>query len=224
MFGRFARAVARRYARRGVHHWEIWNEPNIVSAWHPRPSPAKYARLLRSAYRGIHGADRRAVVVTGGLSPATTGGGNIAPVRFLRRVYAAGGGRFFDAVGHHPSTFPALPSVRARWSAWRQMFGTRPSLRSVLRSHGHGWKKIWVTEYSAPTGGDRAVSEARQAEILTVAYRLAAGYRWMGPVFWFSYRDQGGSGSWIDYCGLVRGDYSPKPALLVYQAIAAGRI
>jgi polysaccharide biosynthesis protein PslG len=221
---RFARAAAGRYRGLGVRHWEIWNEPNLADFWQPRPNAAAYGRLLRAAHRGIKRVDRRAVLVTGGLSPATNTGTSVAPVTFLRRLYRSRARRYFDAVGHHASTFPYLPSVRASWSAWWQMAGTRPSLRSVMVRNGDRRKRIWVTEFSAPTGGSRAVSEARQAEILRVGYRLIGRYRWAGPLFWFSFRDgtvQGGD--WQEYCGLVRADYSPKPALGVYQALARAR-
>jgi hypothetical protein len=219
-FGRFAAAVARRYGRLGVHHWEIWNEPNMAVSWRPRPSPAGYTRLLRAAYGGIKRADPAAVVITGGLSPSAGEGANVRPIRFLQRMYAAGARRFFDAVGHHASTFPALPPAAKPWSAWFQMFGTRPSLRSVMVARGDARKKIWITEYSAPTGSGRAVSEARQAQTVTTAYRLVGSYSWAGPLFWFTFRDRMTSGDWTDFCGLVREDYSPKPALTAYQLAA----
>jgi hypothetical protein len=218
---RFARAAARRYRRLGVRHWEIWNEPNLADFWQPRPNVAAYGRLLRAAYRGIKRADRGAVIVTGGLSPAVNSTTSVAPVTFLRRLYRPGARRYFDAVGHHASTFPYLPSVRASWSAWWQMAGTRPSLRSVMVRKGDRHKPIWITEFGAPTGGSRAVGEARQAQILQVGYRLVGRYRWAGPLFWYSFRDATApGGDWQAHCGLVRADYSPKPAFGAYQALA----
>ena len=42
------------------------------------------------------------------------------------------------------------------------MFGTPESLRSVMTANGDAEKKIWMTEYGAPTDGDPAaqVTEA----------------------------------------------------------------
>jgi hypothetical protein len=220
MFRRFTGAVARRYKGLGVHHWEIWNEPNIPQAWHPWPSPRGYGRLLAAGARGLRANDRHAVVITGGLSPASNKGASIAPVTFLRGLYRAGYKRAFDAVGHHPHMFPYLPSTKAAWSPWRQMFATRPSLRSVMVRHGNRRKKIWATEYGAPTGGDRAVTQERQARILTTGYRLWAAYRWAGPLFWFSIRDRGPV-SWHTTCGLVREDYAAKAAYAAYRALAS---
>jgi hypothetical protein len=220
MFRRFTGAVARRYKGLGVHHWEIWNEPNIPQAWHPWPSPRGYGRLLAAGARGLRANDRHAVVITGGLSPASNKGASMAPVTFLRGLYRVGYKRAFDAVGHHPHMFPYLPSTKAAWSPWRQMFATRPSLRSVMVRHGNRRKKIWATEYGAPTGGDRAVTQERQARILTTGYRLWAGYRWAGPLFWFSIRDRGPV-SWHTTCGLVREDYAAKAAYAAYRALAS---
>lgn len=42
----FIKALAARYRER-VHHWEIWNEPDIESFWQPeKPSAKEYARLV----------------------------------------------------------------------------------------------------------------------------------------------------------------------------------
>jgi hypothetical protein len=218
-YGRFAGRAARRYKTMGVHHWEIWNEPNIPHAWDGGVNVKKYGAMLRSAARGIRRNDRRGVVITGGLSPAPNGGGSLAPATFLSRLYRAGFRRSFDHVGHHTSMFPYRPSTRGAWSPWRQMAWTRPSLRGVMKRHGNGKKKIWVTEYGAPTGGDRAVSEAKQAALLTEGFRLWARYKWGGPLFWYAMRDRGPE-SWHTRCGLARHDFSRKRAFAAYRAIA----
>jgi hypothetical protein len=219
-YAKFAAAVARRYAPLGVHHWEIWNEPNMAFFWRPRPRPAAYTRLLQAAYVAIKGADPGAFVVSGGLAPSAGEGSNIPPIAFLRSMYANGARGYFDALGHHPSTFPYLPSVRQPWSPWFQMFGTNPNLLSVMVTHGDVGKSIWLTEYGAPTRGRRSVSERRQAQILTSAYRLVGAYPWAGPLFWYSFRDRRASGNWWDFCGLVRQNYSRKPAFRAYRRAA----
>ena len=219
-YARFAAAVARRYRRHGVHHWEIWNEPNVGRQWNPRAHVGRYSRLLRAASVALKRADRRAFVVSGGLSPSLNDRWNVAPARFLRGMYRNGVRRHIDAVGHHASTFPFRPSVRASWSAWRQMAWTSPSLRGVMRRHGDAHKRIWITEFGAPTQTSRAVSESAQAAMVTEAYALAGRYRWAGPLFWYSFRDIPGATDWHDFCGLLRADFSPKAAYFAYQALA----
>jgi hypothetical protein len=222
-FARFAAATARRYAPLGVHHWQIWNEPNIAPNWTPKADPAAYARLLKVASVAIKQVDPEAVVVTAGTSPAVTDASNFAPVRFLQELYAAGAGPYFDAVAHHASTFPAFPSEIHEWSSWWQMTSASPSLRDVMVANGDRTKQIWVTEFSAPTGSDRAVTEREQAEMLTEAYTLWGTYPWAGPLFWYSYRDKHTVPRfWADFCGLVRANFSRKPAFYAYRALTSG--
>jgi hypothetical protein len=62
-------AANRSLPRRPVRSWQIWNEPNIaINFVGVRSWPAPYARLLRAAYRAVHGADRGARVVMAGLA------------------------------------------------------------------------------------------------------------------------------------------------------------
>ncbi len=218
-YARFAADVAERYRPLGVHHWEIWNEPNIPHAWAGGVSAQKYGTLLRAAAKAIRAVNARARIVSGGLSPAANRDGSFTPPEFLRRLYRHGFRRDFDILGHHASMFPYRPLHKRSWSPWHQMAWTKPSLRKLMRRHGDARKRIWITEYGAPTGGDRAVSEARQALLLADAYRLWSGYRWAGPLFWFAVTDRGAE-SWHTRCGLVREDLTPKLAYGFYRAIA----
>ena len=156
-YANFCEATARHFAPLGVHNWEVWNEPNISGFFQPRPDVAKYTAMLKACYSRIKAVDPGATVITGGNSPAgsynapcATACTNINPVNFLEGIYANGGAGYFDALAHHPYSFPAKPSTVANWSAWYQMAGTSPSLRSLMIAHGDGAKKIWATEWGAP--------------------------------------------------------------------------
>jgi hypothetical protein len=205
----------------GVHSYEVWNEPNNRGAWTPRPNPAVYTQLLKAAYPAIKGADPQATVLTGGTGPAPNDGTQIPPMDFLNAVYANGGGGSFDAVSHHPYTFPAYPGEAQNWSPWYQMYGTSPSLRSLMIAHGDGAKKIWATEFGAPTNGPGGsfVSEAAQANMVTRAIRAWRTYPWAGPLFFFQGRDMG-SNTYTreNFFGFLRYDFSPKPSYAAYQA------
>jgi hypothetical protein len=226
-YASFAAAAVRHYAALGVHAYEVWNEPNTPSSWKPAPSPAAYAAVLKAAYVAIKGADPSATVLTGATAPAPSDGTSYSPVDFLRGIYANGGRGYFDAVGHHPYCSPAYPGDAHDWSAWYQMYGTSPSLRSVMVAHGDGAKKIWATEFGAPTGGPAGdsgvVSQAQQASMLTRAYQLFSGYSWAGPLFFYQGRDQGtDTSNSEDFYGLLNRDFTPKPAYTAYrQAVAS---
>src|SRR5438128_12551629 len=101
------------------------------------------------------------------------------------------------------------------------MYGTSPSLRSVMVANGDGNKKIWMTEFGAPTNGPSgsSVSEPAQAAMLTKAYSLAGSYSWAGPLMWFSLRDQGTDTFTIEnFFGMVRYDFSAKPSYSAYAS------
>ena len=231
-YANFCEATARRYAPLGVHNWEIWNEPNITTFFMPRPDVAKYTAMLKACYPRIKAVDPSATVVTGGNSPAgwynaPCGGSpcaNINPINFLEGIYANGGGGSFDAVGHHPYSFPNPPSTVANWNPWYQMAWTSPSLRSVMTANGDSAKKIWATEWGAPTNGPAGsgfVSEAVQASHLTEAYSLFGSYSWAGPLFVHDFQDDGTSTTTREhFFGLLRYDWSQKPSYVAFKAAA----
>jgi len=220
LYAAFAAKAVQRYAAMGVHTYEVWNEPNIVAFWTPAPDVADYTELLKAAYPAIKGADPDATVLTGGTAPAGTNGTTYSPVDFLRGIYDNGGGGSFDAVSHHPYCWSAYPGEAKSWSAWHQMYGTSPSLRSVMTANGDSAKKIWGTEFGAPTNGPSGsyVSEAAQAEMITKAHALWNSYEWAGPLFTYEGRDFGTSTSTREnFFGLLRHDYSKKPSYTAYR-------
>lgn len=215
-FATFAAASVTRYAPQGVHDWEVWNEPNNAFFWEPVANAQDYTELLEATYPAIKKADPSAFVISGGLAPEPTDGLNIAPVDFLNQMYVYGAEPYFDAVGFHPYSYPALPSDTDSWNAWFQMFGTSPSIRSIMVANGDSNKQIWMTEYGAPTNGpssDNPVSEAVQAQMITQAISLKQSYPWAGPLFIYSYKDLGTSAITIEnFFGVLRYDGSQKPA------------
>jgi hypothetical protein len=224
VFARFAAVAARHLSAEGVHALEIWNEPNLPASWAPTPNGAAYTALLKAADTAIEGAAPGTTVVTGGLAPAANHDGDIAPITFLKDIYRHGGKGHFNAVGDHPYCWPTDQGQASAGSAWYQMYGTHTSLRSVMIAHGDGAKKIWATEFGAPTAGPRGtfVSPATQAKMVSTAYKLFASYRWAGPLFLYQGRDAGASThSMYDNFGFINHNFTPKPAFRAYQLAAA---
>ncbi len=234
-FASFAAAAAHRYETKGLHYWEIWNEPNNLVFWQPAANPMQYTALLHDTYIALHTADLQAYVITAGLSPQATGNGSYAPYDFLAGMYAAGAHGYFDAVADHPYTFPLTPADNAD-DAWTQMARPNLSLRSLMVANGDGGKKIWITEFGAPTGGPGPVStvsnpnlsanpfvvdEGRQALILTDAINLYHTYDWAGPFFYYTYQDAGTDPSTNEnFFGLITAPGIQKQAYAVFQAAA----
>ena len=237
-FASFASEAASRYAPLGVHDWEIWNEPNVVGFWKPTPDPIAYAGLLRLTSIAIHRVDGSATVISGGLAPAATIRGDISQLGFLSGLCRAGGLSWVDAIGYHPYSFPVPPNFNKPWNAWAQISQTAPSFESIMTACGQGSKKIWITEYGAPTNGPAVgatvnnyqigrapdhVDEALQAQMATDSVALAASTPTVGALFWYTNKDLGNNPTnREDYFGLRRFDGTPKPAWAsLHQAIAA---
>jgi hypothetical protein len=221
-FATFAAEVAARYKSDGMHDWEIWNEPNNYNFWAIKTDCNAYTALLKVTYPAIKKVDPNAVVVTGGLAPETTDAHNTSPTDFLSCIYKAGGEPYFDAVGDHPYTYPLSPANDGA-GAWNQMISTTPSLRSIMIANGDSNKKIWITEFGTPTDGPDPqwyVSEAQQSQMVIDTMQLYKSYTWAGPLFWYTFKDNGTSTSTNEnFFGLVRADGSTKPAYTTLQNI-----
>ena len=231
-FAQFATAAASRYANKGVHYWEVWNEPNNPGFWAPKPDPSAYTELLRRTSAALRKTDTSAYIITAGLSPQATTSHSYSPIDFLTAVYKAGGKPYFDAVADHPYTFPLSPTNSAD-HAWNQMVAADKSLRQLMVSNGDSDKKMWITEFGAPTGGPGAIStvanpnlsqhpyvvdENLQKKIMLDALALYKSYSWAGPFFWYSYKDAGNTSDTNEnFFGLVRYDGTTKPAYNAYK-------
>jgi hypothetical protein len=207
-FGKWAAAVAKRYYGKGANYFEIWNEPNIQQFWSPTPDPAAYTADLKAAYTAIKAVTPSAVVITGGLAPAADSSDSYDDVTFVEDMYADGAQGYFDALGDHPYTYPFTPSTVTLGSAWSEMSQTSPSLRSLMAAHGDSGKKIWITEYGAPTSGtEHNVSDAEQSDELVQTIAQAKQLGWIGSVYIYTWEDTPTWGF-----GLLTGDGDQKPA------------
>jgi hypothetical protein len=178
--------------------------------WSPKPDVVKYTALLRAAYPRIHASDPAATVITGGTSPAydAPDGSQVLPLTWLRGIYTNGGGGSFDAVGHHPSTFPNPANTPGSWNAFTQS----NALHALMAAHGDGAKHIWATEIAFPTGTNkRAVDETTQGLRLAQAIQLWQALPYAGAAFIYETRDAGTNRSDIyENLGILHADGSPK--------------
>ena len=234
-YAHFAAALSAHYASKNIHYWEIWNEPNNPQFWQPGANPKAYVALLQAAYKALHAADTHAYVITGGLSPQPDSSTAMSPNTYLSAIYSNGGAGYFDAVGDHPYTFPLTPASGAD-DAWTQMAGPSDSLRTIMIANGDGNKKIWITEFGAPTGGPGpiatlanpnlsaqpyVVDQALQAKILADAITKYQTYTWVGPFFYYTYQDAGTDPSTNEnFFGLVTASGENKQAYAVFQNAA----
>lgn len=239
-FADFLGAMATHYKGR-VKAYEIWNEQNLHYEWGNEPlSSTRYMQLLCAAYHAIKAADPSAVVVSGALTPTGVNDGALAidDVVYLRQMAAKGLNGCANAVGAHPSGYNNPATARAGYTdpgepnfkGHRSFFfrSTMEAYRSVTK------KQIWATEFgwassentgAGPAGGYEYAaqnSEDEQARYLVDAFQEARAWGWVGPMFvWnLNFAPVAGAGDEKAAFGLVRSDWSPRPA---YEALKAMR-
>jgi polysaccharide biosynthesis protein PslG len=213
-YATFVGKLAARYRGR-VAAYELGNEPNHKKSF-SHPDPKVYEQLLQLSYPLIKAADPATKVLTGGLGGTKDKKGAIPGDVYLAELYAAGAKPYFDGVSYHPYTYPLLPSADTGARGWSRLL----TARATMVANGDAAKKIWVTEFGAPTNGPNSVDETQQAAIMYDAYRLWATYPWAGPLCWFDYRDKGTDTSdHGNFFGLYAKDGRPKVALTQYQSL-----
>lgn len=229
-FAAFSSACATRFKDK-VLVWEIFNEPNMGENGQTVITSQNYTELLKLSYNAVKAVDQNNLVLTAGNAsvPYNSDGSALAPsghysaVQYLKDIYTYGGKNYFDAVAHHPYTYPLMPTNEQDWSGWKMM---KAGMRDTMVQNGDSNKKIWITEVGAPTsGGSSALTESDQAVNLQLVYDLAKATTWAGPILWYSYRDRGPD-SWTgntteSFFGLIRPDKSRKPAYNKFKELAA---
>jgi hypothetical protein len=216
VFATWAGAVAARYGDKGVKYFEVWNEPNLAVFWQPAPDPAAYTADLKVAYAAIKVVDPSAVVLSGGLAPADNDGTDYDPRTFLEDMYADGAEGSFDGLGYHPYSYPDSPDTVASWSGWSMMSDTSPSIRSIMTENGDSRKKIWITEYGAPTSGPNSVGETGQSTDLVQAISQVASLDWIGSFYIYTWSDISTLPADENGFGLLTDENTQKPA---YSAV-----
>jgi hypothetical protein len=227
----FLREVVRRYGPQGefwqenpdlprlpIRRWEIWNEENIVTFSH-RPSPERFARLIRISGRLLHHIDPSSQVIVGGLfgrplqvPPNIRSGDFLSHLYRARRVK-----RFFDGVALHPYVARAAamgPQIR--------------NLRRIMRVHNDSSTPLYVTELG--WGSDSFESRWErgwngQARELDRAFAMLTRnrVRWrIGGVWWFSWTDAFGACQFCDSAGLLTRRLQAKPAWYAFNEWTGG--
>lgn len=186
----FAKLAAERYAPRGVHAWEVWNEPNTGQFWPPAPDVDEYGRLFRVAAEAIRRVDPTSTILIGGLAqqpdPPAVG---TNPASYLEQLYRDGAAQLADGIAIHPYTFPALPMEEPQAAGG---FKDLPALHDVMAAHGDGDTKIWITEFGAPTGtSPHALTQQGQATTFLQARHQVERWDWAGPLIYYELVDGG---------------------------------
>jgi hypothetical protein len=195
-FGNIAKWVTSRYGSK-LAALEVWNEPNNPSGqfWKTTNGdlPGAYAGLVKATYPLAKAGDPNVPVIVGSLSGTDR--------TFLRSLYADGIKGSEDGIAVHPYNDS-------------RGFGGLTALHGDMVAQGDN-NPVYVTEFGWPTGSDSQwhVSDTDQSTDIRNGYADLGQLPWVALASLYNLRDKGTDPSDMEQnFGVVRRDYSPKPA------------
>jgi len=212
-FTDFVSHVVARY-KDTIKYWEIWNEPDSRTYWDPQDDMKTYTQLLTASYAAAKEADPTCKIVLGGM----TSRGYYA----LQNVYRNGGKDYFDIINIHPFVNPSLSGE------FNRIFALYQSIKRLQERYDDKEKKIWFTEIGCPgiAPGQKqqgwwegkSPTEKQQAAFLDEVYTKLIPLPDVEKIFWAYFRDNKGHFKTdVDYFGVIRWDFSKKPAYNTLQ-------
>lgn len=211
-FQRFADATIARYAPRGVHHWEVFNEPNLPGyGWldrseNTREALGAYTLLLARANRAVRSIDPNGVVVIGGLASDQHRG--LSAEKTMDIIYGLGAKDCFDVMAYHPYGYQnRFPEARSRVDA-------------ILAEHGDRKKPIWFNEYGWTEQAEMDLS--RNPDAGSNPMLAALGQRNSADAFfWFAAKDYSKRRNTPAF-GLATFDLKLRPSFETFRSFVAG--
>ncbi len=145
-FAHFVGEFARRYGDR-IDYYQIWDEPNLGDRWNGEVDATAYAEMLRQAREAILANDPNAVILLAGLAPTTENSRkNTSDWLYLRQLYEAGAGKYFDIASGKPYGYSTGPDDR-RVSPDVLNFSHVILMREEMVAHGDAGKPLWASHF-----------------------------------------------------------------------------
>lgn len=212
----YASNVISRYKDK-VKYWEIWNEPDDEQYWIPQDGMARYTELLKKVYLRAKQIDPECKILNGGLSKTIA--------LSLKRIYKNDGKGYFDILAIHPFVNPLNEVDVAR------VKGLYNGCKKIMQDNGDD-KKVWFTELGAPGVhspsqsnswwlGISPTEEQQAAWVKRIYTEILPELPDCEKLFWAFFKDcKNYWNNGIDYFGLLRSDFSKKPAFNAYKELA----
>jgi hypothetical protein len=212
LFVNYALKTIERYKDK-IKYWEVWNEPDFYVYWSKQDGLVSYCALLKEVYTAAKKINPDCKILNGGLANG---------ISSVNHLYDNGAKDYFDVLNLHVFESPLHSRSLSRIAAFPRL------AYKIMARNGDGHKKIWITEIGCP--GVKAnlkvknwwlgvnPSERQQARWLKQIYCKLLENKNIDKVFWAFFRDC--NRHWnngVDYFGLVRWDFSKKPAFLSYK-------
>ncbi len=216
---RFCAALARRYKGKKII-WELWNEPNIMRFWAPKPNPEEYLAWCRAVAAAIRKVDPKACILAPGLSRFD--------FPFLEACFSRGLLEFVDGVTVHPyrgaiARFPKVVDPKPRLPRGchpESVLDDYTRLRRLIDRHKPAGKGIPVVsgEWGYTT---TYVTHELQGKYLARQWltNMSAGV----PIsIWYDWSDDGPNPRDMEHnFGTVTLDRKPQPAYIAAKTLIA---
>lgn len=175
-----------------VDAWEIWNEPDLAMFHfgYMDGTPQHYMNMLQIAYTIIKGINPNALVV----GPALSGDSS-----FLQSIINLGALNYLDVVSVHMYQQYGSYDV-SWWNRYKSYVGSKP---------------LWITETGYTTYG---YTDAQQNLVLNQELSPSTRYP-ADRIFWYELVDDWTSSGIESGFGLVRSDYTMKPAYNSFKVL-----
>lgn len=212
VFVDYAVKVADRYRGR-IKYWEVWNEPDSRTYWAEQDGLKSYCVLLKDVYLALKQVDPGCKVLNGGLANG---------ISSVNKLYDNGAGKYFDILNLHIFESPFNEGAIKRMTSYPKL------AYKIMSRNGDAHKKIWITEIGCP-GLKQGLytpnwwlgqnpDEEQQAEWVGEVFTQLIYEASVEKVFWAFFRDCDNHwGTGVDYFGLLRWDFSKKPAFFTYK-------
>lgn len=197
-----------------VKYWEVWNEPDSYIYWEDQDGLKSYCDLLGQVYKTIKKECPDCSVLNGGLANGLAS---------VNKIYDNGAKNYFDIFNIHVFNTPKDTNAIKKTIAYVNI------VHKIMQRNGDKDKKIWITEIGCP-GIKKGVKidnwwmgpntdEQEQAQWLSEVYSELFKIESVDKVFWAFWRDtQDYWKNGVDYFGIIRKDFSKKPAFSAFKA------
>ncbi len=165
-YAAYCKALVARYKDR-IHHWEIWNEPNIFFWKGPKEM---YPKLLSAAYAAIKEVDPDAHVMG-----CSTAGIDLGFIKMVMDANAP-----FDILTVHPYRSKLFDT---------QFIEELEDTFAFIQDYVTQPFPIWITEMGWASNLYEGVSEREQAHLLARIYLCAFASDVVGTISWYDFRE-----------------------------------
>jgi hypothetical protein len=220
LFRKYVFETVSRY-KNYIHHWEVWNEPEVSMFWHG--SPEEFARLVKTAYLAAKEADPSCEVIAWGSSQSAFRWHEIAAKAKLLKYVDAISIHYFGMRPEPEEDYEELEFIIEHFNKLSIEYGPGHKL-PVWSTEGGQWSTTWLRGMDYPDLPDekfRSPMNWRNAAISVV--QSSAVLQSLGIVRHFYYlHNLVGQGVYAyANTSMVEVTGAPKPILIARVVMAS---